>query len=89
MLPDCAGPFQRVGQVFARTTARPDLYAQLTNRDDAREARRFASATSAAAFVQYLASYNRGRPLILVGVEQGGCWPPACWTSWSRPIRPW
>jgi hypothetical protein len=72
MLPNYAGPFQRVGRVFAPHYRQASLYAQLTNRDDAREARRFAYGDVRAAFVQYLASYNRGRPLILVGVEQGG-----------------
>jgi hypothetical protein len=72
MLPNYAGPFQRVGRVFAPRYRQASLYAQLTNRDDAREARRFAYADVRAAFIQYVTTYNRGRPLILVGVEQGG-----------------
>ena len=44
----------------------------LTLRDDAREARRFAYEDVRRAFRHYLAAYNSGRPLILVGVEQGG-----------------
>jgi hypothetical protein len=42
MLPNYAGPFQKVGRVFAPHYRQASLYAQLTNRDDAREARRFA-----------------------------------------------
>lgn len=72
MLPNYAGPFQKVGRVFAPRYRQASLYAQLTNRDDAREARRFAYQDVRAAFQQYVSLYNRGRPLVLVGVEQGG-----------------
>ena len=72
MLPNYAGPFQKVGRVFAPRYRQASLYAQLTNRDDAREARRFAYDDVRAAFLQYLNRYNRGRPLVVVGVEQGG-----------------
>ncbi|HTI67424.1 MAG TPA: DUF3089 domain-containing protein [Caulobacteraceae bacterium] len=72
MLPNYAGPYLRVGRVFAPRYRQASLYAQLTNRDDAREARRFAYGDVRAAFLQYLTAYNRGRPLVVVGVEQGG-----------------
>lgn len=72
MLPNYAGPFQKVGRVFAPHYRQASLYAQLTNREDAREARRFAYQDVRAAFTQYLTRYNRGRPLVVVGVEQGG-----------------
>lgn len=72
VLPNYAGPYQRVGRLFAPRYRQASLYAQLTNRDDAREARRFAYGDVRAAFLHYLAHYNRGRPLIIVGVEQGG-----------------
>jgi hypothetical protein len=71
MLPNWAGPFQRVGRVFAPRYRQASLFASLTNRDDARDARRFAYGDVRAAFQQFLA-YNRGRPIILAGVEQGG-----------------
>lgn len=48
------------------------LYTLLTLREDARDARRFAYADVAAAFRQYMAADNKGRPFIIVGVEQGG-----------------
>ncbi len=73
MLPNYAGPFVRVGRIFAPRYRQASLYAeQMTVREDAREARRFAYADVLAAFRYYLAHYNLGRPFILVGVEQGG-----------------
>lgn len=72
VLPNYAGPFYRVGRVFAPRYRQASLYTYLTLRDDAREARRFAYGDVREAFRFYLARYNRGRPFILVGVEQGG-----------------
>ena len=72
MLPNYAGPFQRVGRVFAPRYRQASMFAGLTNRDDARDARQFAYGDVRAAFQKFLASYNRGRPIVLVGVEQGG-----------------
>jgi hypothetical protein len=72
MLPNYAGPFARVGRVFAPRYRQASLYAyQLTLREDARDARRFAYGDVRNAFRVYLARYNFGRPFILVGVEQG------------------
>ena len=72
MIPNYAGPFQKVGRVFAPRYRQASLYSFLTNRDDAREARRFAYGDVRAAFMEFLARYNGGRPVIIVGVEQGG-----------------
>ena len=72
MLPNYAGPFVRVGRLFAPRYRQASLYSMLTLRDDAREARRFAYGDVQAAWRHYLQHYNRGRPVILVGVEQGG-----------------
>jgi hypothetical protein len=72
MLPNYAGPFARVGRIFAPRYRQASLYTQLTLREDARDARAFAYADVAQAFRYYLAHYDRGRPLILAGVEQGG-----------------
>ena len=72
MIPNYAGPFQKVGRVFAPRYRQASLYSFLTNRDDAREARRFAYGDVRAAFMEFLARYNRGRPVVIVGVEQGG-----------------
>jgi hypothetical protein len=70
--PNYAGPFQRVGRIFAPRYRQASLYTLLTLREDAREARRFAYGDVAAAFRWYRDHDNGGRPFILVGVEQGG-----------------
>lgn len=72
MLPNYAGPFARVGRIFAPHYRQASLYAHLTLSEDARAARVFAYGDVLAAFKYYLAHFNQGRPFILVGVEQGG-----------------
>lgn len=72
MLPNYAGPFYRVGRLFAPRYRQASLYSQLTNRDDAREARRFAYGDVRTSFQYYMKHYNQGRPFLIVGVEQGG-----------------
>ena len=73
MLPNYAGPFIRVGRIFAPRYRQASLYAEtMTLREDARDARRFAYADVLAAFRFYMAHYNLGRPYMIVGVEQGG-----------------
>lgn len=72
MLPNYAAPFARVGRIFAPHYRQASLYTFLTLRDDARDARRFAYDDVRDAFRYYLEHDNGGRPLVLVGVEQGG-----------------
>lgn len=72
MAPNYAGPFVRVGRIFAPRYRQASLYTQLTLRDDAVEARKFAYGDAVAAFRYYLEHGNHGRPFLLVGVEQGG-----------------
>jgi Protein of unknown function (DUF3089) len=72
MLPNYAGPFQKVGRVFAPHYRQAALYSFLTLHDDARDARTFAYGDVDQAFKFYLQHFNQGRPIILVGVEQGG-----------------
>ncbi len=72
MAPNYAGPFVRVGRIFAPRYRQASLYSLLTLREDAREARRFAYGDVAAAFRSYLERENQGRPFIVAGVEQGG-----------------
>jgi hypothetical protein len=72
MAPNYAGPFVRVGRIFAPRYRQASLYTFMTLREDARDARRFAYGDVAAAFQEYVARYNHGRPLVIVGVEQGG-----------------
>jgi hypothetical protein len=71
MLPNYAGPFQRVGRVFVPRYRQASLYAFLTNKEDAQEARVFAYGDVKQAFTQFL-RYSGGRPIVIVGVEQGG-----------------
>jgi hypothetical protein len=72
MAPNYAGPFVRVGRIFAPKYRQASLYTQLTLREDAREARKFAYGDVARAFRYYLDHDNAGRPFVIVGVEQGG-----------------
>lgn len=72
MLPNYAGPFTRVGRVFAPNYRQASLYSQLTLREDARSARRFAYGDVLTAFRYWKAHYDTGRPFVIVGVEQGG-----------------
>jgi hypothetical protein len=73
MLPNYAGPFARVGRVFAPRYRQASLYAyRMKLADDSRDARRFAYDDVLSAFRYYMAHYNFGRPFIVVGVEQGG-----------------
>jgi hypothetical protein len=72
MLPNYAGPFARVGRVFAPRYRQASVYAyRIKLSDDSRDARRFAYGDVLNAFRYYMAHYNFGRPYILVGVEQG------------------
>lgn len=72
MAPNYAGPFVRVGRIFAPRYRQASLYSLLTLREDAREARAFAYGDVETAFRYYLDHFNQGRPIVLVGVEQGG-----------------
>jgi hypothetical protein len=72
MLPNYAGPFARVGRVFAPRYRQANLYSGMTLREDARDARRFAYRDVEAAFRFWRDHYDLGRPLVIVGVEQGG-----------------
>jgi hypothetical protein len=72
MLPNYAEPFARTGRIFAPHYRQASLYTLLTLRDDARDARRFAYEDVQRAFRAFLSRYNDGRPIVLVGVEQGG-----------------
>lgn len=71
MAPNHAGPFAAVGRVYAPRYRQAGLYSLTTLREDAREARRFAYADAEAAFLNFL-SRTGDRPILVVGVEQGG-----------------
>lgn len=72
MLPNYAGPFVRVGRLFAPRYRQASLYSQLTLREDARQARAFAYGDIQAAFRYWRQHYGGDRPFVIVGVEQGG-----------------
>ena len=72
MLHNYAAPFDAVGDVYAPRYRQATLYTRSSLWDDAIEARQFAYGDVKAAFDAFLARYNRGRPFILAGVEQGG-----------------
>ena len=72
LAPNYAGPFVRVGRIFAPRYRQASLYTFTTLREDARDARKFAYGDVAAAFRRYVREDNGGRPFFVVGVEQGG-----------------
>ncbi len=72
MLPNYAGPFARVGRLFAPRYRQASVYAMASLREDALEARAFAYGDVRAAFLAFARRYSPSRPFILVGVEQGG-----------------
>ncbi len=72
VLPNYAGPFQRVGRLFAPRYRAASLFAYLTLRDDARDARRFAYGDVRRAFDAMLAQDAADRPILIAGVGQGG-----------------
>jgi hypothetical protein len=72
MLPNYAGPFARAGRVFAPRYRQASLFTSLSLFDDAIEAREFAYGDIRNAFDAFLARSPANRPIIIVGVEQGG-----------------
>lgn len=70
--PNYAGPFVRVGRIFAPRYRQAGLYSLMSLNDDAKDARRFPYADVAAAFRVWRDRYGDDRPLVIVGVEQGG-----------------
>lgn len=70
VIPNAVGPFERVGSVSAPRYRQASLYARLTLRIDAREARAFAYRDVERAFDRWLSRHPEG-PLVLAGVEQG------------------
>lgn len=71
VLPNYAAPFAHAGSISAPRYRQAALYARLTLRDDAREARAFAYTDVEAAFGAFLIRHPTG-PIVLAGVEQGG-----------------
>lgn len=71
-LPSYAGPFAETGAVFAPRYRHAALYAYMNNREDSLQARLLAYEDVRAAFDQFLRDIGEDRPIILVGVGQGG-----------------
>ncbi|CAN5267291.1 DUF3089 domain-containing protein [soil metagenome] len=71
VIPNYAGPFERVGAVSAPRYRQASLYTRLTLRADARDARAFAYGDVVRAFDAWIAGHPTG-PIVLAGVEQGG-----------------
>jgi hypothetical protein len=71
-LPNYAGPFSLVGNVYAPKYRSASLYAHLTMREDAKEARKNAYNDIEKAFDIFLKTRHGGRGFIIVGLEQGG-----------------
>ena len=72
MAPNHAGPFVRVGRIFAPRYRQAGLYSLLTLSEDARDARKFAYGDIRQAFRYWRDHHGAGRPFLIVGVEQGG-----------------
>ena len=58
--------------MFAPRYRQASLYAFMTNKEDAQEARQFSYGDVRRAFETFITRYNDGRPIVIVGVEQGG-----------------
>lgn len=71
-LPNYAGAFAALGDLWAPRYRQASLYASLTHRFDARLARALAYGDVSRAFATFLADAPPDSPLLLVGVEQGG-----------------
>lgn len=71
VIPNYAGPFERAGAISIPYYRQASLYARLTLRTDARDARAFAYGDVLAAFEVWLTRHPSG-PIVLAGVEQGG-----------------
>jgi hypothetical protein len=71
LLPNYAGPFVRVGRLFAPRYRQASLFSQMNRREDSKDARIFAYGDVRRAFDYYLDHDNGGRPLVIAGVEQG------------------
>ena len=71
-LPNEAGPFFGLGALYAPRYRQATLFAFFTHKDDGREARQTAYQDVRRAFESFLERREPGRPIILVGYEQGG-----------------
>ncbi len=71
-LPNYAGPFSVMGNIYAPRYRQASLFTQMTLREDSLEARAFPYHDVDAAFRAFLKTRRGGRGFVIVGVEQGG-----------------
>jgi hypothetical protein len=71
-LPNHSEPFAAAGAIWAPRYRQAVLYASLARREDSREALDFAYQDVARAFEAFQKARNPRRPMILVGIGQGG-----------------
>jgi pimeloyl-ACP methyl ester carboxylesterase len=71
-LPNHAAPFEEAGALWVPRYRQAVLYASLARREDSREALEFAYRDVLAAFTAFMQARDPGKPIILVGVGQGG-----------------
>jgi Protein of unknown function (DUF3089) len=71
-LPNHSAPFTTAGNIWAPRYRQAVLYALLARREDSREALEFAYQDVARAFQAFQKARDPRRPIILVGVGQGG-----------------
>lgn len=71
-LPNEAGPFTTIGDVYAPKYREATLYSLFTHKFDGLAARTLAYSDVRRAFEAYLSGRNPERPLIMVGYGQGG-----------------
>ncbi len=71
-LPNHAEPFAAAGSIWAPRYRQAVLYASLARREDSREALNFAYQDVARAFAAFEQARDPKRPMIIVGVGQGG-----------------
>lgn len=71
-LPNEAGPFMSIGNIYAPRFREATLYSLFTHKFDGLAARKLAYGDVSRAFRQFLATRDPDRPLALVGYGQGG-----------------
>jgi pimeloyl-ACP methyl ester carboxylesterase len=71
-LPNHAEPYSSAGSLWVPRYRQAVLYASLARREDSREALNFAYGDVARAFDVFMKARDPSRPLVLVGVGQGG-----------------
>ncbi|OFX01290.1 MAG: hypothetical protein A3E78_10780 [Alphaproteobacteria bacterium RIFCSPHIGHO2_12_FULL_63_12] len=71
-LPNQAGPFQQIADIYAPSYREATLYSQFTHKYDGLAARRLAYSDIRRAFEVFLGERDPEKPLIIAGFGQGG-----------------